>query len=377
MDLNTTTTEKSPKLLNQVRNALRTRHYSIRTEEAYLNWIKKFILFHKKRHPKEMSEKEINEFLTHLAVNKKVSASTQNQALCAIVFLYKHILNIELLDLNDITWAKKPQKVPEVFTQQEVQHVISHLKEIHWIIGVLMYGTGMRLMECLRLRVKDIDFSSHKITIRSGKGEKDRITMLPELIVPALQNHLQQVKKQHDQDLKKGYGTVYLPYALEKKYPNANREWIWQYVFPSAKLSTDPRSNVKQRHHLDEASIQRAVKKAIRQAGIRKHASCHTLRHSFATHLLESGYDIRTVQELLGHEDVNTTMIYTHVLKKGVLGVRSPADMMGSNNSPPVGNISAALPPVLQKKFDDIVFKRYDGDLTAAISAFVDLHGKL
>jgi integron integrase len=271
---------KKPKLLDQVRAAIRTKHYSRRTEAAYVHWIRRFVIFHKKRHPKEMGEKEIREFLNYLAVRENVAASTQNQALCAILFLYKQILNIEIEDIENIDWAKKPKKVPEVFTLQEVQQVIANLKGVFWMVGVLMYGTGLRLIECLRLRVKDIDFESGKITVRSGKGEKDRITMLPELIVPALQKHLSDVKKQHEKDLADGFGTVYLPYALAKKYPNANREWIWQYIFPASQLSIDPRSGVKQRHHLDESAVQKAVKQAIRKAGVKKQASCHTFRQS-------------------------------------------------------------------------------------------------
>jgi len=299
------------------------------------------------------------------------------KALCAIVFLYKHVLKEEIGDLGEIIWAKKPQKLPVVFMHNEVQDVIAKLEGVYWILGTLMYGSGLRLNECLRLRVKDIEFSSKKIMIRSGKGEKDRVTMLPELVVPALEKHLQEVKKLHEKDLNKGFGTVYLPYALAKKYPNANKEWEWQYVFPASKLSIDPRSGVKQRHHLDESAVQKAVKQAIRKAGIYKQASCHTFRHSFATHLLEAGYDIRTVQELLGHEDVTTTMIYTHVLDKGVLGVRSPADMLGKNDPLNRGNPLAMLPVELQKQFEDTVNKRYSGDLAAAISVFLDLHGKM
>lgn len=247
-----------------------------------------------------MGEKEINEFLAHLVINNNVSASTQNQALCAIVFLYKHVLKRDVGEL-DIIWSKKPKKLPEVFTHEEVRDVIANLSGNFWMMGILFYGSGLRLIECLRLRVKDIDFAGKKINVRSGKGDKDRITMLPEIVISALQKHLQEIKKQHEKDLKKGFGTVYLPYALAKKYPNANKEWIWQYTFPASKLSIDPRSGVKQRHHFDESAVQKAVKQAIRKAGIHKHASCHTFRHSFATHLLEAGYDIRTVQELLGH----------------------------------------------------------------------------
>jgi len=370
-------TPAKPKLLDQVRAALRRRHYSLSTEQAYIRWIKDFIFFHKKNHPRELGEKEINQFLSHLAINKKVSASTQNQALCAIVFLYRHVLQTEPGDFGDITWAQKPKKLPQVFTQNEVQNVISNLEDVYWIIGILMYGSGLRLNECLRLRIMDIEFPGKKITIRSGKGEKDRITMLPELVVSTLEKHLHKVKKLHEKDLKNGFGTVYLPYALVRKYPNANKEWGWQYVFPASRLSIDPRSDVKQRHHLNDSAVQKAVKQAIRKAGIYKQASCHTFRHSFATHLLEVGYDIRTVQELLGHEDVNTTMIYTHVLNKGVLGVHSPADMMGKSNILHQGNLLAKLPLELRKQFEDIINNRYDGDLAATISAFLQLHGKM
>ncbi len=369
-----TFTTQKPKLLDQVRRALRTKHYSKRTEEAYVHWIRKYILYHNKRHPKDMGEKEINQFLTHLAVDQHVAASTQNQALCAIVFLYKHVFKKDVGDL-EFTWAKMPKRLPTVFTRKEVKSVLEQLSGDKWILAYLLYGSGLRLMECLRLRTKDIEFSGKKITVRSGKGDKDRITMLPEIVIAALQRHLQKIKKQHEEDLKNGFGTVYLPYALGKKYANANREWIWQYVFPASKLSIDPRSGVKQRHHLDEAAVQKAVKQAIRKAGVQKQASCHTFRHSFATHLLEAGYDIRTVQELLGHEDVNTTMIYTHVLNKGVLGVRSPADMLAKNDLLHQGNPLAKLSTKLQKRFEDILNKRYNGDLEAAISAFVDLHG--
>jgi len=368
--------KKQPKLLDEVRFAIRAKHYSLRTEEAYVNWIKRFIFFHGKQHPLELGEKQINQFLTYLAVDQHVAASTQNQALCALIFLYKNVIKKEIGEL-DITWAKKPKRLPTVFTQKEVKSVLEQLSGDKWIMANLLYGSGLRLMECLRLRTKDIEFPSQKITVRSGKGDKDRITMLPEIVIAALQKHLQEIKKQHEKDMINGFGTVYLPYALEKKYTNANREWIWQYVFPASKLSLDPRSGVKQRHHLDEAVVQKAVKQAIRKAGIQKQASCHTFRHSFATHLLEAGYDIRTVQELLGHEDVNTTMIYTHVLNKGALGIRSPADMLGKNDLLHPGNPLAKLPAELQKRFEDILNKRYNGDLEAAISAFLHLHGNI
>ena len=275
-----------------------------------------------------MGEKEVNRFLTHLAVNEKVAASTQNQALCAILFLYKHVLNRELGDFGKIVWSKKPKRLPVVFTREEVKAVLSHLSGTNWIMAMLLYGSGLRVTECLSLRVKDIDFGYNQIVVRDSKGEKYRITILPENVKKPLKEHLEKVKKIHQVDLKAGYGTVYLPHALKRKYPNANREWGWQYVFPASKLSVDPRSGIRRRHHLHETVLQRAVKAAIRKAGITKHASCHTFRHSFATHLLEAGYDIRTVQELLGHKDVRTTMIYTQVLNKGDLGVRSPADFL-------------------------------------------------
>ena len=256
-------TEK-PKLLDQVRSTIRTKHYSIRTEETYAGWIKKFILFHNKRHPAEMAELEINQYLSHLAVKCNVAASTQNQALCALLFLYREVLKIDIGDFsNGLIWAKKPQKLPEVFTQDEAQAILSQLEGVYWLMGMIMYGAGLCLIECLRLRVKDIDFSYKKITVREGKGGKDRVTMLPDVIIPAMQRHLQKIKKQHDKDLKDGFGTVELPYALAKKYPNADRAWGWQYVFPASKISTDPRSGIRRRHHLDPSAPQKAVKKAI------------------------------------------------------------------------------------------------------------------
>jgi integron integrase len=315
-----------PKLLEQVRITIRTKHYSRRTEDAYVRWIYKFIIFHNKRHPKEMGAKEISRFLNHLAVEKNVAASTQNQALCSLLFLYKEVLKQEIGQVEDIVWAKRKRKIPVVFTRAEVKAILEQLSGPKWIMANLLYGAGLRLQECLQLRVKDIDFTYKQITVRDAKGDKDRITMLPEVIIEPLQAHLKKVKKLHEKDLKQGYGTVYLPHALERKYRNAIREWGWQYVFPASRISIDPRSGRKQRHHLDESVLQRAVKEAIRKAGTSKHAGCHTFRHSFATHLLEAGYDIRTVQELLGHQDVKTTMIYTHVLNKGGLGVKSPAD---------------------------------------------------
>ncbi len=312
----------------QVREVIRTRHYSLSTEQTYVQWVRRFILFHNKRHPNEMGEKEINEFLSHLAIKQNVAASTQNQALCAIVFLYKHVLKKELGDFGELIWAKKPKKIPAVFTTEQAKAVLTQLTGVKWIMALLLYGSGLRLMECLRLRVKDIDFDYKQIIVRDAKGQQDRVTMLPENIISQLQNHLDTVKRLHENYVKNGFGTVYLPNALARKYPNANQEWGWQYVFPASQLSIDPKSGCKRRHHLDESVLQKAVKSAIKKAGITKHASCHTFRHSFATHLLQSGYDIRTVQELLGHKDVNTTMIYTHVLKQGGLGVKSPAEQL-------------------------------------------------
>lgn len=314
------------RLLDQVREVIRLKHMSIRTEESYLYYIKQFILFHNKRHPAEMGADEIRAYLSHLAIEGHVAASTQNVALSALLFLYRHVLHLEVPFIDHIEYAQRPQRVPVVFTRTEVQAILSRLTGIHLLIASLLYGTGMRLMECLQLRVKDLDFAYLQITIRDGKGEKDRVTMLPTTLVEPLQRQLETARLLHQRDLTAGFGAVYLPYALERKYPNASREWGWQYVFPAEKRSVDPRSGVTRRHHLLEDSIQRAVKQAKNAAGIAKHGSCHTFRHSFATHLLEDGYDIRTVQELLGHKDVKTTMIYTHVLNRGGRAVRSPLD---------------------------------------------------
>ncbi len=316
----------APKLLDRVRDKLRVNHYSLRTEQTYLDWIKRFILFHGKRHPKDMGALEVEAFLTHLAVAGKVSASTQNQAKSALLYLYREVLEIQLPWLDNVTQAKAPKRLPVVLTVAEVQAVLSGLKGTHLLIASLLYGGGMRLMEALRLRVKDVDFARHEIVIREGKGFKDRVTMLPESVAASLKAHLVKVKALHDEDLTQGFGEVYLPFALDKKYPNAGREWGWQYVFPSRNLSVDPLSGKTRRHHVDEKGVQRAVKQAVRDAGLVKPATPHTLRHSFATHLLQNGYDIRTVQELLGHSDVSTTMIYTHVLNKGGKGVVSPLD---------------------------------------------------
>lgn len=319
---------RPPKLLDQVRDKIRFKHYSIRTEQAYVDWIRRFILFHNKRHPTEMGAPEVEAFLTHLAVTGKVAASTQNQARSALLFLYKEVLDQSLPWMDNITPAKRPLRLPVVLTHAEVKAVLDRLPGTHWLMASLLYGTGMRLMECLRLRVKDLDFERREILVREGKGAKDRVTMLPATLIEPLTNHLSRVKALHEEDLRQGYGAVYLPNALERKYPNAHRDWVWQYVFPSRQLSVDPRSGITRRHHADEKGIQRAMQQAVRDAGLTKPATPHTLRHSFATHLLQGGYDIRTIQELLGHADVSTTMIYTHVLNRGGKGVTSPLDQI-------------------------------------------------
>lgn len=319
-------TVKPPRLLDQVREKLRVKHYSIRTEQAYVDWIRRFILFHGKRHPATLSAPEVERFLSHLAVERRVAASTQNQALSALLFLYKEVLGRDLPWLDNVKRAKRPARLPVVLTIAEVSHLLAHLEGRPWLMASLLYGAGLRLMECVRLRVKDVDFVYRQIIVRDGKGHKDRVTMLPQAARTPLKIHLEKVKALHRQDLKEGFGEVYLPYALARKYLNAGRTWMWQYIFPASKRSIDPRSGVIRRHHIDEQILQRAVKSAVGKADINKPASCHTLRHSFATHLLQAGYDIRTVQELLGHQDVSTTMIYTHVLNRGGQGVVSPLD---------------------------------------------------
>jgi integron integrase len=318
--------DHKPKLLDLVRQKIRLKHYSIRTEQAYADWIRRFILFHNKRHPVSMGVPEIRAFLSHLAVDRKVAASTQRQALNAIVFLYREILDQEVGWLGEIEQAKRPERLPVVFSRAEVRALLAHLDGQHWLMASLLYGAGIRLMECVRLRVKDVDFTYRQILVRDGKGQKDRVTTLPQTLLESLKQHLEKVKDLHDQDLAEGFGDVYLPFALERKYTSASHEWAWQYVFPARNRSTDPRTGKERRHHLGEKTLQDAVKRALRAAKISKTGSCHTLRHSFATHLLEAGYDIRTVQELLGHKDVRTTMIYTHVLNQGGKGVRSPLD---------------------------------------------------
>ena len=318
---------KGRKLLDQYREALRNRHYSYRTEETYIGWVRQYILYHKKRHPREMGVAEINDFITYLVNQKRVAASTQNQAISAILFLYRNVLEIQLDEKALLSIRPtRPKRIPTVLSREEAKKVIASMDGIYKLMAQLMYGSGLRLMEVLRLRIKDLDFANRQIIVRDGKGENDRLTMFPDVLLMPLRLHLQQVKAQHDLDLSQGYGTVFLPYALDRKYPNADREFAWQYVFPAPALSMDPITGIKRRHHLNEANLQRAVKQAARHARIDKAVSPHTFRHSFATHLLENGYDIRTVQELLGHKDVKTTMIYTHVLNRGAHAVKSPLD---------------------------------------------------
>ncbi len=316
------------RLLERVRHRIRARHYSLRTEKTYLNWIRRFIRFHKLRHPEQMGEDEIGQFLTWLAVEKKVSASTQNQALSAILFLYREVLNRQIRWVENLVRAKAPRRLPVVLSRQEAQALIQELAGIPQIMATLMYGSGLRLLECCRLRVKDVDFDQNQILIRAGKGDRDRITLLPEVVRAPLTRHLETVHCQHRQDIQAGAGWVELPGGLERKYPNAGRDWGWQWVFPATRTYYHRESGRRRLHHLHESVIQKAVKRAVDRARIAKPASCHTFRHSFATHLLEDGYDIRTVQELLGHRKVTTTMIYTHVLNRGWGGVRSPADRL-------------------------------------------------
>jgi len=319
---------KEPRLLDRLKGALQSRHYSPRTEEAYSYWAERFIRFHGIRHPETMGVEEVNAFLTYLAVEEKVAASTQNQALSALLFLYRHVLSQPLGDLGDVVRARRPKRLPVVMTRAEVRQVLQALPEERRLVGEVLYGTGLRLLECLRLRVKDVDFGSNALTVRDGKGAKDRLTVLPQRLVPGLRRHLEEVRRVHEEDLAAGWGRVVLPHALDRKYPNAASEWSWQWVFPQMKRWRNPETKAQGRHHLDESVIQRAVRDAVQAAGLTKRVSCHTFRHSFATHLLESGADIRTVQELLGHSDVKTTMLYTHVLNRGPGGVRSPLDTL-------------------------------------------------
>ncbi|HMJ85809.1 MAG TPA: integron integrase [Vicinamibacterales bacterium] len=317
-----------PKLLDRTRNAIRTRHYSRRTEEAYVMWIKRYIFFHGKRHPASMGGDQVNAFLSSLAVDQNVSAATQNQALAALLFLYRHVLNDPLPWIEDIVRARRPLRIPIVLTPEEVRLVLSKLEGVPRLVALLLYGGGLRLLECLQLRIKDLNFARHEIFVRDTKGKRDRVTILPRAADVDLHEHLTKVKEQHDRDLGKGFGRVVLPGALARKLPNAEREWPWQWVFPATSRWVDEEARTERRHHLHESVVQRAMKEAVTATALPKRATCHTLRHSFATHLLERGQDIRTVQELLGHRDVTTTMIYTHVLRIGAKGVRSPLDVI-------------------------------------------------
>ncbi|MGH7587581.1 MAG: integron integrase [Gemmatimonadota bacterium] len=317
---------KSPRLIDQVRAAIRVHGYSRRTEKAYVGWIRRYVRFHRMRHPTQLGEAEVSAFLSHLAVERKVSASTQNQALSAILFLYRKVLKIELGWLDDLVHARRPARLPVVLTRSEVASILECLHGTPLLLASLLYGAGLRVLECTRLRVKDIDLDRREILVRDGKGRKDRVTLLPDSLHTPLQEHLERVRRQHQSDLSRGRGSVELPTALERKYPRAPWQWGWQWVFPATRFYRDPTTGRRRRHHLHESVLQKAVRMAVQAAGVSKPATCHTLRHSFATHLLENGYDIRTIQELLGHRDVRTTMIYTHVLNRGGRGVRSPLD---------------------------------------------------
>jgi integron integrase len=317
-----------PRLLDRVRGAIRARHFSRRTEEAYVAWIRRFILFSDRRHPDGLGAPEVSAYLGHLATHRQVSASTQNQAFSAILFLYREVLHRELAGLEQTPRARLPVRLPVVLAREEVAAVLSQMRGTPWLMASLMYGAGLRLLECCRLRVKDLDFARQETLVHDGKGRKDRVTVLPGRLVPQLRAHLDRVQRLHRGDLERGGGSVDLPDALARKFPNANREWGWQWVFPAARVYTDAATGVRRRHHLHETVLQREFAAAVRAASLTKTATCHTLRHSFATHLLEAGYDIRTIQELLGHTDLSTTMVYTHVLNRGGRGVRSPLDLL-------------------------------------------------
>jgi len=317
---------RAPRLLDQVRAAIRVHGYSRRTEKAYVAWVRRFVRFHGVRHPRELGETEVSAFLTYLAVERSVSASTQNQALSAILFLYRKVLKIELGWLDDLVRARRPSRLPVVLTRSEVAGILDHINGTPWLMASLLYGAGLRVLECARLRVKDVDFDRREIVVREGKGLKDRVTLLPEVLREPLGQHLERVCRQHRRDLARGLGSVELPTAIGRKYPRAPWQWGWQWVFPATRFYRDPMTGRQRRHHLHESVLQKTFKAAVQITGLSKPATCHTLRHSFATHLLEDGYDIRTIQELLGHRDVSTTMIYTHVLNRGGRGVRSPLD---------------------------------------------------
>jgi integron integrase len=336
---------QQPRLLDTVRSKIRLKHYSIRTEYAYLDWIRRFIRFHGLRHPQELGAPEVEAFLSHLAVQGNVAASTQNQAKSALLFLYREVLAIELPWLEGVQSAKRPQRLPVVLTPDEVARLLACMTGTTGLVARLLYGTGLRVMEAVRLRVKDVDFERLEILVRDGKGAKDRVTMLPEALLAPMRAQMAVAHALHQRDLGEGFGRVYLPFALDRKYSSAAGEWMWQYVFPADRLSDDPRAGVKRRHHLDPQYVQRAMHQAVRAAKIAKPATPHTLRHSFATHLLLEGYDIRTVQELLGHKDVQTTMIYTHVLNRGGRGVRSPLDRAAAVATLPVKSPLSAREP--------------------------------
>jgi integron integrase len=342
----------APRLLEQVRAAIRARHYSRRTEEAYLGWIRRFIHHQGRRHPREMGGTEVTGFLSWLATERKVSASTQGQALNALLFMYRDVLGLDLPWMADIVRAKRPQRLPVVLSREEVVAVLGHLDGAPRLMATLLYGTGLRLLECCHLRVKDVDFGRRQLTVRAGKGAKDRVTLLPASLQEPLQRHLEAVASQHQVDVAAGGGWVELPFALARKYPNAGREWAWQWVFPATRTYVAGQSGERRRHHLHETVLQKAVKSAVHRAGITKPAGCHTFRHSFATHLLEDGYDIRTVQELLGHRDVSTTMIYTHVVNRGPGAVCSPADRIAPCLPPADGFSRPPTPPPVTRPND-------------------------
>jgi len=318
-------------LVERVREAIRSRHYSRRTEKAYVGWIQRYCEFHRGQEPERLGAPGVARYLTRLATHARVSAGTQNQAFSALLFLYREVLRQELAGLETVVRAKRPERLPQTLTRQEVALILGQMRGTPWLMASLMYGAGLRVLECVRLRIKDLDLGRGELTVRSGKGGKDRVTVLPDRLVPSLRAHVDRVRRRYDLDMRAGVGSVLLPYALDRKYPTASTEWAWQWVFPASRLYVDPLSGARRRHHLHESAIQRAVKDAVRVAHVAKPATCHTLRHSFATHLLESGYDIRTIQELLGHSDVATTMIYTHVLNRGGRGVRSPLDSIAGS----------------------------------------------